>query len=229
MPPILVTKIASATDESTPLRPYETDPKAIYAKSFATVRAEARLERFAPEMHPLITRLIHSCGMVEIADRLAFSPDVVAAGHAALQAGAPVLCDCEMVGAGIIRRYLPVGNEVVVTLNDPAVPALAQEIDNTRSAAAVELWRGHLDGAVVAIGNAPTALFHLLELLDAGAPKPAVILGFPVGFVGAAESKAELAANPRGCGFVALRGRRGGSAMASAAVNALAAGLPEDV
>ncbi|WP_108815578.1 precorrin-8X methylmutase [Loktanella sp. Alg231-35] len=210
------------------MRPYETDPKAIYAQSFATVREEARLERFAPAMHPLITRLIHSCGMVEVADRLTFSPDAAAVGHAALASGAPVLCDCEMVGAGIIRRYLPAGNEVVVTLNDPSVPDRAAKISNTRSAAAVELWKDQIEGAVVAIGNAPTALFHLLELLDAGWPRPAVILGFPVGFVGAAESKAELAANPRGCDYVALRGRRGGSAMASAAVNALAAGLPED-
>jgi len=211
------------------LRPYEKDPKAIYAQSFATVRAEARLDRFAPAMQPLVTRLIHACGMIEIADRLAFSPDAAVAGHAALAAGAPVLCDCEMVGAGIIRRYLPAENEVIVTLNNPSVPAHAAEIGNTRSAAAVELWKEHIDGAVVAIGNAPTALFHLLEMLDAGWPKPAVILGFPVGFIGAAESKAELASNPRGCEFVALRGRRGGSAMASAAVNALAAGLPEDV
>jgi len=211
------------------VRPYETDPKAIYAQSFATVRAEARLDRFPPAMHPLMTRLIHACGMVEIVDRLAFSPDVAAAGQAALRAGAPVLCDCEMVGAGIIRRYLPAGNEVIVTLNDASVPALAAKIGNTRSAAAVELWRDRIEGAVVAIGNAPTALFHLLELLDAGWPKPAVILGFPVGFVGAAESKAELARDPRGCDYIALRGRRGGSAMASAAVNALAAGLPEDV
>ncbi|MEO0903433.1 MAG: precorrin-8X methylmutase [Pseudomonadota bacterium] len=210
------------------VRPYETDPAAIYAQSFATVRSEARLERFAPAMQPLITRLIHACGMVEVADRLAFSQGAAEAGHKALQAGAPILCDCEMVGAGIIRRYLPADNAVIVTLNDPAVPARAQEIGNTRSAAAVELWRDQIEGAVVAIGNAPTALFHLLELLDAGWPKPAVILGFPVGFVGAAESKAELAANPRGCEYVALRGRRGGSAMASAAVNALAAGLPED-
>jgi precorrin-8X/cobalt-precorrin-8 methylmutase len=133
-----------------------------------------------------------------------------------------------MAGAGVIRRYLPADNEVIVTLNDPRVPAIAAGIGNTRSAAATELWVDRLEGAVVAIGNAPTALFHLLELLDQGAPKPAVILGFPVGFVGAAESKAELAANPRGCDFVALRGRRGGSAMASAAVNALAAGLPEE-
>ena len=210
------------------MRPYEKDPKAIYAQSFATVRAEARLDRFAPQMHPLITRLIHSCGMTEIADRLAFSQNAVEKGHAALKAGAPVLCDCEMVGAGIIRRYLPAQNEVIVTLNDPSVPDRAAEIGNTRSAAAGELWENHIAGAVVAVGNAPTALFHLLELLDAGWPKPAVILGFPVGFVGAAESKAELAANPRGCEYVALRGRRGGSAMASAAVNALAAGLPED-
>lgn len=211
------------------MRPYEKDPKAIYAQSFATVRAEARLERFEPAMQPMVTRLIHSCGMIEIADRLAFSPDAAAAGHAALAAGAPVLCDCEMVGAGIIRRYLPAQNDVIVTLNDPSVPAHAAAIGNTRSAAAIELWKDHIDGAVVAIGNAPTALFHLLEMLDAGWPKPAVILGFPVGFIGAAESKAELASNPRGCEFIALRGRRGGSAMASAAVNALAAGLPEDV
>lgn len=211
------------------MRPYEKDPSAIYAQSFATVRDEARLERFAPAMQPLITRLIHACGMIEVADRLAFSQGAADAGRAALAAGAPVLCDCEMVGAGIIRRYLPANNEVIVTLNDPAVPGLALHIGNTRSAAAVELWRDRIAGAVVAIGNAPTALFHLLELLDAGWPKPAVILGFPVGFVGAAESKAELAANPRDCDYVALRGRRGGSAMASAAVNALAAGLPEDV
>jgi precorrin-8X/cobalt-precorrin-8 methylmutase len=145
-----------------------------------------------------------------------------------LKAGAPVLCDCEMVGAGIIRRYLPSDNQVIVTLNDPRTPEHAKAIGNTRSAAAVELWEPHLEGAVVAVGNAPTALFHLLEMIDAGAPKPAVILGFPVGFVGAAESKAELAARPRGCEFIALRGRRGGSAIASAAVNALAAGLPEE-
>ena len=209
------------------MQPYEKKPQAIYAESFATVRREARLERFGQGLESVAIRLIHACGMVEVADRLAFSETAYEAGHAALKAGAPVLCDCEMVGAGIIRRYLPADNEVIVTLNDPKVPALAADIGNTRSAAAVELWADKLDGAVVAVGNAPTALFHLLELLDQGAPKPAVILGFPVGFVGAAESKAELAANPRGCDFVALRGRRGGSAMASAAVNALAAGLPE--
>jgi precorrin-8X/cobalt-precorrin-8 methylmutase len=209
------------------MRPYETNPSAIYAASFATVAAEARLERFAPALHPLITRLIHSCGMVEIADRLAFSADVAFAGHHALQSGAPILCDCEMVGAGIIRRYLPANNQVIVTLNDPRTPDHAAKIGNTRSAAAVEFWEPHIAGAIVAIGNAPTALFRLLELIDQGFPKPAVILGFPVGFVGAAESKAELAANSRDVDFIALRGRKGGSAMASAAVNALAAGLPE--
>ncbi|MAO00779.1 precorrin-8X methylmutase [uncultured Roseovarius sp.] len=209
------------------VRPYEKNPSAIYEMSFATVRQEARLDRFGPGMEALAIRLIHACGMVEVADRLAFSSGAYAAGHAALQAGAPVFCDCEMVGAGIIRRYLPQDNEVIVTLNDPRVPGIAAGIGNTRSAAAVELWAERLEGAVVAIGNAPTALFHLLELLDEGAPRPALILGFPVGFVGAAESKAELADNPRGCDFVTLRGRRGGSAMASAAVNALAAGLPE--
>ncbi len=211
------------------MRPYLRDPSAIYGQSFATVRREARLERFGPGMEAMAVRLIHSCGMVEVADRLAFSEGAFEAGQAALRRGAPVLCDCEMVAAGVIRRFLPAGNEVVVTLNDARVPALAGEIGNTRSAAAVELWRDRLGGAVVAIGNAPTALFHLLELLEAGWPKPAVILGFPVGFVGAAESKAELTRDPRGCGFVALRGRRGGSAMAAAAVNALAGGLTEAV
>lgn len=209
------------------MRPYETDPTAIYAQSFAIVVKEARLDRFPHAMHPLITRLIHSCGMVEIADRLAFSPGLPDTAHSSLQNGAPILCDCEMVGAGIITRYLPAQNEVIVTLNDPRTPDHAKTIGNTRSAAAVELWEPHIKGAVVAIGNAPTALFHLLELIDQGFPKPAAILGFPVGFVGAAESKAELAANSRTVEFVTLRGRKGGSAMASAAVNALCAGLPE--
>ncbi|RVV97402.1 precorrin-8X methylmutase [Mesobaculum littorinae] len=205
------------------MRPYKKDPAAIYAESFATVRREARLDRFPPGLETMAVRLIHACGMIEIADRLAFSPDAAEAGRAALAAGAPILCDCEMVAAGIIRRRLPAGNEVAVTLNAPEVPDLARDLGTTRSAAAVELWHDRIDGAVVAIGNAPTALFHLLEKLDRGWPRPALILGFPVGFVGAAESKAELAGDPRGAEFVALRGRRGGSAMASAAVNALAA------
>ncbi|EAQ04518.1 precorrin-8X methylmutase [Pseudooceanicola batsensis HTCC2597] len=224
--------VAAAPDASGPARApvrqmrYERDPAEIYAQSFATVRREARLDRFPPGLQSVAIRLIHACGMVEVADRLASSSGAWEAGRAALLAGRPVLCDCEMVAAGVIRRNLPAGNEVTVTLNAPEVPDLARRIGNTRSAAAVELWLPHLEGAVVAIGNAPTALFHLLELLDRGAPKPAMILGFPVGFVGAAESKAELASDPRGCEFLALRGRRGGSAMASAAVNALAAGLP---
>ncbi len=206
------------------MRPYEKDPAAIYAQSFATVRREARLDRFDAGMRVLAERVIHACGMVEVADRLAFSPGAFEAGQAALRSGAPALCDAEMVAAGVIRRLLPAGNEVIVTLNEAETSTLAERLGTTRSAAAVELWRPHLAGAVVAIGNAPTALFHLLERLDQGWPKPALILGFPVGFVGAAESKAELAADPRGCDFVALRGRRGGSAMASAAVNALAGG-----
>jgi precorrin-8X/cobalt-precorrin-8 methylmutase len=205
------------------LRPYLKDPAAIYAASFATVRAEARLERFPPAMQAVAVRLIHACGMVEIADRLAFSEGAAEAGQAAIRGGAPVLCDCAMVAAGIVA---PGVTERVVTLNDPRVAGLAEALGTTRSAAAVDLWRDRIEGAVVAIGNAPTALFHLLERLEQGWPKPALILGFPVGFVGAAESKAELAADPRGCGFIALKGRRGGSALAAAAVNALASGLP---
>ncbi|MCA8879946.1 MAG: precorrin-8X methylmutase [Rhodobacteraceae bacterium] len=208
------------------MRPYERNPAAIYAQSFATVRAEARLDRFDPAMQAVAIRLIHACGMVDVADRLAFSPRAAEIGRAALRDGAPVICDCEMVAAGVIGRSLPAGNEVLVTLNDPRVAGLAGTLRTTRSAAATELWRDRLAGAVVAIGNAPTALFHLLEMIEAGGPVPALILGFPVGFVGAAESKAELAARPRGAEFIALRGRRGGSAMAAAAVNALAAGLP---
>ena len=210
-----------------PLR-YERDPKAIYAQSFETVRNEARLDHLPQDVAQVAIRLIHATGMVETSDRLAFSADVVAAGRAALQAGAPVLCDCEMVASGVIRRALPAENAVISTVNDPRTADLAAEIANTRSAAAVELWRDRIEGAVVAVGNAPTALFHLLELLDQGWPKPAAILGFPVGFVGAAESKAELAARPRGVPFLTLRGRRGGSAITAAAVNALCIGLNGD-
>jgi precorrin-8X/cobalt-precorrin-8 methylmutase len=202
------------------VRPYERDPAAIYAASFARVRAEAALDRFPREVGEVVLRVIHACGMVEIADRVAFSADLAASGTAALRSGAPVYADCEMVAAGITRRLLPKGTEVRCTLNDPGVAEAARDAGTTRSAAAVDLWE--TGGAVVAIGNAPTALFRLLERLDTGAPPPAAILGFPVGFVGAAESKAELAANPRATPFLALRGRRGGSAMASAAVNALA-------
>lgn len=204
------------------MRPYLSDPAAIYAESFATVRREARLDRFGRGMDRVAERVIHACGMVEVADRLAFSPGAAEAGAAALAGGAPVLCDCEMVAAGVIRRLLPAGNQVVVTLNDRRVRDLAAAQGTTRSAAAVDLWEARIGGAVVAIGNAPTALFRLLERLDEGWPTPALVLGFPVGFVGAAEAKAELAGDARGCEFVALRGRRGGSAMASAAVNAIA-------
>ncbi len=202
---------------------YERDPAEIYRQSFATVRAETRLDHLPQDLHGVAVRLVHACGMPEITARLAWSDDVARSAEDALRAGAPILCDCEMVASGVIRARLPAQNAVVCTLNAETTPAHACSIANTRSAAAVELWRDHLAGAVVAIGNAPTALFHLLELIDAGWPRPAAILAFPVGFVGAAESKAELAANPRNTPFLTLRGRRGGSAMTAAAVNAVAA------
>ncbi len=209
-----------------PLR-YERDPKRIYAQSFAAVREVCRLSHLPDDLHDVALRLVHACGRPETTDRLAWSADAGRAGRAALEAGAPVLCDCEMVASGITRAKLPRANPVLCALNDPRTPDHAQAIGNTRSAAAVEFWAEHIAGAVVAIGNAPTALFHLLELLDAGWPRPALILGFPVGFVGAAESKAELAARPRGTPFLTLRGRAGGSALAAAALNALAAGCED--
>lgn len=201
---------------------YIRDGNAIYLKSFAMIRAEANLSALPPDLETVAVRLIHSCGMTDIVADLAASPGAAIAGRNALAAGAPILCDARMIAEGITRKRLPADNAVICTLHDPDVPALAQQLGNTRSAAALELWRDRLDGAVVAIGNAPTALFRLLELLDDGAAKPALILGFPVGFVGAAESKAELAANSRGVPFMTLHGRRGGSALATAAVNALA-------
>jgi len=206
---------------------YIKDPSAIYAHSFATVRAEADLTGVPEDLHPTAIRLIHSCGMVDLPAGLRFSEGVYKAAQRANTMGAAILCDVEMVKAGVIGRYLN-GNRVMVTLNDPGVPALAKRLGTTRSAAAVELWERHIEGAVVAIGNAPTALFYLLEKLAAGWPKPAAILGFPVGFVGAAESKAALALGAHGVPYLALMGRRGGSAMASAAVNAMAVGLPEE-
>jgi precorrin-8X/cobalt-precorrin-8 methylmutase len=202
---------------------YRRDAHDIYARSFAIIRAEADLARIPPDLEKLAVRMAHACGMPDVIDDLLFSPGAGESGRAALAAGAPILCDCRMVAVGITRARLPAGNQVICTLEDPAVPDLAQRIGNTRSAAAVEMWRPLLAGAVVAIGNAPTALFRLLELLDEGAAKPALIVGVPVGFVGAAESKAALAADSRGVPFVTVRGRRGGSAMASAAVNSLAA------
>ncbi|VVE18027.1 precorrin-8X methylmutase [Pandoraea anhela] len=201
---------------------YVRDGQAIYRESFATIRAEADLSRIPADLEKLAVRVIHACGMVDIVDALQFSEDAGTAGRNALRAGAPILCDANMVAHGVTRARLPAANEVVCTLTDPAVPDLARSMGNTRSAAALELWRPKLAGSVVAIGNAPTALFHLLDMLDQGAPRPALILGFPVGFVGAAESKAMLAADSRGVPYVIVSGRRGGSAMAAAAINALA-------
>lgn len=201
---------------------YLRDGQAIYRESFATIRAEADLSRIPADLEKLAVRVIHACGMVDIVEDLRFSAGAGTAGRAALAHGAPILCDARMVANGITLARLPAANAVICTLDDPAVPVLASETGNTRSAAALELWHPHLAGSIVAIGNAPTALFRLLEMLDAGAPRPALILGFPVGFVGAAESKAMLAADSRGVPFVAVAGRRGGSAMVAAAVNALA-------
>jgi precorrin-8X/cobalt-precorrin-8 methylmutase len=200
---------------------YEHSGAAIYARSFATIRAEADLARFTPDEARVAVRMIHACGMVEITTELDFSPDFAGAARDALLAGGPILCDAKMVAHGITRPRLPAANEVVCLLDDPAVPALAARIGNTRSAAALDLWGARLAGALVVIGNAPTALFHLLELLDAGAPRPAAVIGLPVGFVGAAESKAALAGYG-GLPYLTLHGRKGGSAMAVAAVNALA-------
>ena len=200
---------------------YIRDGAEIYRRSFAIIRAEADLARFPPEEEKVAVRVIHAAGMVEVASDLVFAPGAVAAAKAALEAGAPVICDSRMVANGITRARLPASNEIVCTLDDPSVPTLALTIGNTRTAAAMMLWGDRLKGAVVAFGNAPTALFHLLEMLDAGAPKPAVVIGMPVGFVGATESKEALISDGR-VPYIAVRGRRGGSAMAAAAVNALA-------
>ena len=205
---------------------YLRDGAAIYARSFAIIRAEADLSGFSAEEADVAVRMIHACGQVEAARHIVFGHDLVATARAALAAGAPILCDAAMVAHGITRARLPAQNEVVCTLRDTRVPALAERLGTTRSAAALELWSEKLAGSVVAIGNAPTALFRLLELIDAGAPRPAAILGIPVGFVGAAESKEALAASPHGVPYLIVRGRMGGSAMTAAAVNALArAGL----
>lgn len=205
---------------------YIRDGNAIYEKSFAIIRAEADLSRFTSDEADVAVRMIHACGMVEAAKQFAFSPGFVAAARQALRDGAPILCDAEMVAHGVTRARLPAGNEVICTLRDPRTVGLAAEIGNTRSAAALELWRDRMEGALVAIGNAPTALFYLLDMIAAGAPKPAAIIGMPVGFVGAAESKDALAGGDHGVPWAVVRGRLGGSAMTAAAVNALArAGL----
>ncbi len=201
---------------------YLRDGARIYERSFAVIRAEADLSRFSSEEAEIAVRMVHACGCVDIASRIVFGAGLVAAARAALCDGAPVLCDSEMVAHGITRARLPANNDVVCTLRDSRVARLAQELHTTRSAAALELWKERLGGAVVAIGNAPTALFRLLEMLDGGVPRPAAILGIPVGFVGAAEAKDILAANPRGVPFLTTLGRMGGSAMTAAAVNALA-------
>ena len=199
---------------------YERDGAEIYRRSFATIRAETDLTGLPEDVARVAVRMVHACGQVDLVSDLAHSPDVVARARGALDAGAPVLCDAEMVASGITRRRLPKDNDVVCTLNDPRTPALAADLGTTRTAAALELWRDRLDGAVVAIGNAPTALFHLLEMVAAGAPRPAAVIGIPVGFIGAVESKDALAASD--LEFLVVRGRRGGSAITAAAVNAIA-------
>ena len=199
---------------------YVRDGAEIYRRSFATIRAEADLTRFPADVARVVVRMIHSCGMTDLPADVGYSDGVVKAARAALLGGAPVLCDAQMVASGITRRRLPAGNEVVCTLSDPGVPSLAERLGTTRSAAALDRWGSRLAGAVVAIGNAPTALFRLLELVDSGAGRPAAVLGIPVGFVGAAESKAALAES--GLEYLVVHGRRGGSAMTVAAVNAIA-------
>ncbi|MBK8082596.1 MAG: precorrin-8X methylmutase [Devosia sp.] len=206
---------------------YLRDPEAIYAQSFALIRAEADLARLPAELHGVAIRMIHACGMVDLAGDIAGDPAVVAAAKDAIGAGAPILCDCEMVRAGIIRRHLPEATELLVTLNAANIAELAALLRTTRSAAAVELWRPRLPGAVVVIGNAPTALFHLIDMIENKGPRPAAIIATPVGFVGAAESKALLAADRLSIPYLTVRGRRGGSAIASAALNAITKGLAE--
>ena len=202
-------------------RDYIRDGAEIYRRSFAIIRAEADLARFTPAEERIAVRIIHACGMPEVAQDIVMSPGFADNARWALVAGAPILCDAKMVANGITRARLPSANEIVCTLDDPSVPGLARQLGNTRSAAAMELWRDRMAGAVVAIGNAPTSLFRLLEMLDEGAPAPAAVIGLPVGFVGAMESKQALAADGR-VPFLIVKGRRGGSAMAVAAVNALA-------
>ncbi|MFD4690258.1 precorrin-8X methylmutase [Streptomyces sp. NPDC058463] len=201
---------------------YEKDGPAIYRQSFATIRAEADLAGLPADVSQVAVRMIHACGMVDLVRDLAFSPDAVADARAALRSGAPILCDVAMVASGVTRKRLPADNDVVCTLSDPAVPELAAKLGTTRSAAALELWRDRMGGAVVAVGNAPTALFRLLEMIEEGAPRPAAVIGVPVGFIGAAESKDALAAHPSRLEHLIVRGRRGGSAMAAAAINAIA-------
>ena len=201
---------------------YERDGAEIYRRSFATIRAEADLSQVPTDAHGLVVRMVHACGMVDLAADVRCTPDIVAVARAALQSGCAILVDAHMVADGISRARLPAHNQILCSLSDPGVPELAARMGSTRSVAAMQLWGDVLGGSVVAIGNAPTALFHLLEMLDAGAPRPAAIVGLPVGFVGATESKQALIDHPAGIPFVTVLGRRGGSAIAAAAVNALA-------
>jgi len=201
---------------------YLRDDGRIYERSFAIIRAEADLSRFSTEEAEVVVRMVHASGCVEVTSRIVFGEGLVAAARAALARGAPILCDSQMVAHGVTRVRLPAQNDVLCTLHDPRVARLAEDLHTTRSAAALDLWQDRLGGALIAIGNAPTALFRLLEMLDAGAPKPAAILGIPVGFVGAAEAKDALAADSRGVPFLTVLGRMGGSPMTAAAVNALA-------
>ncbi len=207
--------------EAAPIR----DPAEIYRRSFAIIRAETDLARFDAAEQEIVVRMVHACGMVDLADDIVVSAGFAETARAALTAGAPVICDAEMVRHGVIARLMPKDNKVLCLLKDPRVQEIAVRDATTRSAAQVDLWAERMEGAVIAIGNAPTALYRLLELIDAGAPRPAAIIGVPVGFVGAVESKEALTANPRDVAFLSVRGRRGGSALASAAVNALAGGL----
>jgi precorrin-8X/cobalt-precorrin-8 methylmutase len=201
---------------------YVRDGREIYRRSFATIRAEADLDRFPDDVARVVVRMIHACGMVDLVEDVEASDGFGAAATGALAAGAPILCDTMMVASGVTRARLPADNEVVCTLGEPGVPELARELGTTRSAAALELWRDRLEGSVAVVGNAPTALFRLLEMVDEGAGRPAAVIGVPVGFVGAAESKVELARHGGGLEYVVVHGRRGGSAIAAAAVNALA-------
>jgi precorrin-8X/cobalt-precorrin-8 methylmutase len=205
---------------------YLRDPQAIYARSFAIIREEANLLRFSANEQAIAIRMVHACGMTDLVNDLTINPGFVEAALAALRAGKPIFADAEMVKHGIIARTLPARNKIICTLNDPRAREIGMAQGITRSAAAIELWQPQLEGALVAIGNAPTALFHLLELIDGGGSKPAAIIACPVGFVGAAESKAELAVNSRGIPFMTIKGRRGGSAMAAAVVNALTGDMP---
>lgn len=216
------TAVPTTTVAATSVPGYEHDPASIYRQSFATIRAETDLSALPDDVAGVVVRMIHSCGMVDLVHDVGYTAGAVASARSAMRAGAPVFCDANMVAAGVTRSRLPADNEIICTLDDPSVPGLARSLGTTRTAAALDLWVDRLEGAVVAFGNAPTALFRLLEMIEAGAPRPAAVLGIPVGFIGAAESKAALAEHPSALEHLVVHGRRGGSAMAVAAINAIA-------